>query len=272
MALADLALTFASSERLPITVSAGIAQYPLHGQAVTSPPAAASVTLDEAKASGGDTVRLADARDEAHDGRFDVLEGLVLAIDTKDHYTRRHSEDVARYAAFIGEQLDLDVETRRSLFAPAAARRRQDRHPRRHPAKPGSLTGGVRERQSAASRIGYRHRGPRPLEDPTDAGGPLPPRALGRPRLPRRLAGEDIPLVARILAVADAFAAMTTTRPYRKALSVQEALRRLEDAAGTEPNAQLVRVFLEGLESAANPPLPGDGAPAILWTPQSVVA
>ena len=49
-----------------------------------------------------------------------------------------------------------------------------------------------------------------------------------------RLAGEEIPLIARILAVGDAFSAMTTTRPYRKALDLREALTRLEDAAGTQ--------------------------------------
>ncbi len=47
------------------------------------------------------------------------------------------------------------------------------------------------------------------------------------------LRGEEIPLVARILAVADAFSAMTTSRPYRKALSIKEALTRLVDAAGS---------------------------------------
>ena len=55
-----------------------------------------------------------------------------------------------------------------------------------------------------------------------------------------RLAGEEIPLVARILAVGDAFSAMTTTRPYRKALATDEALRRLEDAAGTQLDERLV--------------------------------
>ena len=55
------------------------------------------------------------------------------------------------------------------------------------------------------------------------------------------LRGTDIPLIARILAVGDAFSAMTTTRPYRKAMSIEEALRRLEDAAGTQLDEDLVR-------------------------------
>ncbi len=72
-----------------------------------------------------------------------------------------------------------------------------------------------------------------------------------------RLIGEEIPLIARILAVGDAFSAMTTTRPYRKALSVEEALRRLGDAAGSQLDPRLVTAFVQGMEHAADPPLPG---------------
>ena len=85
-----------------------------------------------------------------------------------------------------------------------------------------------------------------------------------------RLAAEEIPLVARILAVGDAFSAMTTTRPYRKALDVREAIHRLEDAAGTQLDERLVLAFVQGLETAADPPMPGDDAPARLWTPRAV--
>ena len=72
-----------------------------------------------------------------------------------------------------------------------------------------------------------------------------------------RLAGEDIPLIARILAVGDAFSAMTTTRPYRKALDLREALTRLEDASGTQLDESLVRAFVTGIETAPDAPLPG---------------
>ncbi len=48
-------------------------------------------------------------------GSFDVLQGLVIAVDTKDRYTKRHSEDVARYAVFLAERLGLDDEVRRTI-------------------------------------------------------------------------------------------------------------------------------------------------------------
>ena len=80
------------------------------------------------------------------------------------------------------------------------------------------------------------------------------------------LAGAEIPEIARILAVCDAFSAMTTTRPYRKAVSVEEALTRLEDAAGSQLDERLVIAFVAGIRTVATAPLPGDGRGG-LWTP-----
>ena len=86
------------------------------------------------------------------------------------------------------------------------------------------------------------------------------------------LAGEEIPLVARILAVGDAFSAMTTTRPYRKALSVEEALRRLGDAAGSQLDERLVAAFIEGIEHVADAPRPDTISRIPLWLPAHRVA
>jgi HD-GYP domain-containing protein (c-di-GMP phosphodiesterase class II) len=86
------------------------------------------------------------------------------------------------------------------------------------------------------------------------------------------LEGEGIPLVARILAVCDAFSAMTTTRPYRKALDLREALVRLEDAAGTQLDERIVTTFTTGIETAPDAPLPGTDDGVRLWTPYRRVA
>ena len=273
--LADLSLQFEMSERLPITISAGICTFPINGESVTTLLSTAARTLDEARGSGGDSVRVALAEhvplEEAV--RFDVLEGLIIAVDTKDHYTRRHSEDVARYAGFLAEQLGLDDQARSVLYR---AGRLHDIGkigiPDRILRKPAALTeleyetvkqhvalGDVIVRDLpdlAEIRAGIRHHHER-----WDGKGYL-----------HRLAGEDIPEVARILAVCDAFSAMTTTRPYRKALSIDEALTRLEDAAGTQLDERLVIAFVTGIRTVATAPLPGNDA-GRLWTPNdSVVA
>ncbi|MFI5226280.1 MAG: GGDEF domain-containing protein, partial [Candidatus Limnocylindrales bacterium] len=117
--LADLSLQFGVSERLPVTVSAGICYAPADGDAATELLSVATVTLGEAKASGGDAIRVAESLESlgraAEVTSFDVLQGLVIAVDTKDRYTKRHSEVVARYALFIADQIGLDPDLRRTL-------------------------------------------------------------------------------------------------------------------------------------------------------------
>jgi diguanylate cyclase (GGDEF)-like protein len=272
--LVDQSLRFDETERLPITVSVGIATFPDHGASVTALLASAARVLEEAKASGGDTVRHAADRtedDAATGSSFDVLQGLVIAVDTKDRYTKRHSEDVARYATFIARRIGLSADEVRTL---ATAGLLHDIGKIGIPdgilRKPGSLTDAeyaivkqhvalgdmiVRDLPDIAMvRAGIRHHHER-----WDGQGYLD-----------RLEGEEIPLIARILAVADAFSAMTTTRPYRKALDIREALDRLGEAAGTQLEARLVTAFIEGMEHDADPPLPGEGGS--LWIPGRRVA
>jgi putative nucleotidyltransferase with HDIG domain len=274
LALSDLSLQFEASERLPVTISAGLCTYPLHGSSVTVLLAAASRTLEEAKASGGDAIRVAeaDASDEPDAPAFDVLQGLVHAVDTKDRYTKRHSEDVSRYGVFIAERLGLDAELMESIrMAGLLHDIGKIGIPDPVLRKPGKLTAAEYEivKQHVALgdmivrdlpeielvRAGIRHHHER-----WDGDGYL-----------GRLEGEAIPLIARILAVGDAFSAMTTTRPYRKALDIREALTRLEDAAGSQLDARLVRAFVDGIETAADAPLPGaDVSARSLWTPRRV--
>ena len=273
-ALADLSLQFEATERLPVTVSAGLCTYPEHGSSVTLLLAAAASTLEEAKASGGDTVRVAGAGEtgEMATSGFDVLHGLVLAVDTKDRYTKRHSEDVARYGVFLARRLGLDPDFIGSIHVAGLL------HdvgkigiPDPILRKPGKLTAGEYEIVKQHVALGDMIVRDVPDIEIVRAGiRPHPERWDGDGYLDR-LEGEGIPLIARILAVGDAFSAMTTTRPYRKALDLREALTRLEDAAGTQLDENLVKVFVEGIETAADAPLPGADVPAVaLWTPRQV--
>jgi diguanylate cyclase (GGDEF)-like protein len=267
--LADLSLQFDASERLPITVSAGICSFPINGESMTTLLSNASRTLDEAKASGGDSIRVAEAGtvplEEAV--RFDILEELVIAVDTKDHYTRRHSEDVARYAGFLAAQLGLDDQVRSVVYR---AGRLHDIGkigiPDHILRKPGALT--EAEYESVKQHVALGDLIVRDLPDLDDIRAGIRhhhERWDGKGYL-HGLAGEAIPEVARILAVCDAFSAMTTTRPYRKALSVDVALSRLEDACGSQLDERMVIAFVNGIRTVATAPMPGDDR-TDLWTP-----
>jgi diguanylate cyclase (GGDEF)-like protein len=270
----ELSVQFGESEQLPISISAGISLVPDHADSVTELLSAAAVALGEAKASGGDGACLARTGpgERAATGSFDILHGLVIAVDTKDRYTKRHSEDVARYAVFLTARLGLDDELRSTIHLagllhdvgkigiPDTLLRRPGKLTadefeifKQHVALGDAIVRDVPNVDSVRAGIRFHHE-----------------RWDGRGYLDG-LEGEEIPLIGRLLAVADAFSAMTTTRPYRKALSVDEALKRLGDAAGTQLQEDLVVAFIAGIETAPDAPLPGE-AETRIWRPERRVA
>lgn len=273
--LANVALEFAGTDRLPVTVSAAIATYPQDGAAVTALLARVAVVVAEARASGGDAIRVAGRAqdDQVPASGFDILQGLIFAVDTKDRYTKRHSEDVSRYGVFLAGRLGMEeaeIETIRTagllhdvgkigipdaiLRKPARLTTDEYEVVKRHVALGDAVLQNLEG--DDLIRAGVRHHHER-----WDGRGYL-----------HALAGEDIPLIARILAIGDAFSAMTTTRPYRKALSIREALTRLGDGAGSQFDESLVHAFIRGIEIDPEAPLPGTNATAALWVPGSRVA
>jgi diguanylate cyclase (GGDEF)-like protein len=265
-------LQFDGSERLPLTVSAGVTFFPFHASGVNELLSAATIALSEAKAGGGDRTIIADAwANEPTVARtsFDVLQGLVIAIDNKDRYTRRHSDDVATYALFLASKVDLgDVQlpTLRSagllhdigkIGVPDDILRKPGRLTpyefeivKQHVALGDLIVRGLPDIDQV--RAGVRHHHER-----WDGRGSLD-----------GLEGIRIPLIARVLAVCDAFSAMTTTRPYRKALSVEQALEELRAAAGSQLDPELVAAFVDGIEHDPDAPLPGaDRSGTGIWTP-----
>ena len=270
--LDDTALSFETGDPLPVTISAGVAHYPWHARSVTELLSAATVALGEARIGGGHETRTAGAwEEETRPGRgpFDVLTGLVIAIDTKDRYTKRHSEEVAAYALFLAQQLDLDESV---LEAIRTAGLLHDIGKIGTPddilRKPGRLT--AREQDIVKQHVAL---GDLIVRD-------LPESGLVRAAIRHHherwdgkgylagLSGESIPFIARVLSVADAFSAMTTNRPYRKALGVQDALRRIRDASGTQLDARLAEVFVHAMETAPDAPIPNEGPARVkLWAP-----
>jgi diguanylate cyclase (GGDEF)-like protein/putative nucleotidyltransferase with HDIG domain len=268
--LESVVLETDAGDGLPLTVSIGLGVAPLHGRTPTELLSAVAVTLGEAKSGGGNQLvvsRLSYAElAQERLNTFSVLDGLVRAIDTRDRYTRRHSEDVARYTLFLARHLGLDDEQRLALHHAALLHDvGKIAVPDAILRKPGPLTpeetevmkqhvllGGALVRDLADSAmivdgVRYHH-------EWWDGTG-----------YPEGLAGEEIPLLARIIAVADAFSAMTTSRPYRRALSRNVALARLAGGAGAQFDARLVDVFVLAMETHASPPRPSDARGPHLW-------
>jgi len=265
------------SDPLPVTVSVGIAYFPFHAGSVTELISAATTALAEAKASGGNEVSIADAwtsEPRAPHSTFDVLQGLVLAIDRKDRYTKLHSEDVAAYALFLAARLGLPDEMQESLRIAALLHdvgkigipddilRKPGRLTpyeyeivKQHVALGDLLVRGVPNVEQIREGVRYHH-------ERWDGQGYM----VG-------LAGDNIPLIARILSVADSFSAMTTNRPYRKALPAERALEELRSVAGTQLDPHLVDVFALGIETDPSAPLPGATRSAsLLWKPTARAA
>jgi diguanylate cyclase (GGDEF)-like protein/putative nucleotidyltransferase with HDIG domain len=273
--LRGASVQFDGSEELPITVSAGVAVFPRHADSVTELLSSVAGAVGEARSSGGDVVRVAPLgpEDRSVSGSFDVLSGLVIAVDTKDRYTKRHSEDVARYAVFLARRIGLDEEALEiirlagllhdvgKIGIPDALLRKPGRLEadefdifKQHVALGDAIVRDIPNVERVREGIRFHHE-----------------RWDGRGYLEGR-EGDGIPLIGRVLAVADAFSAMTTTRPYRKALDIQESLKRLGDAAGTQLEERLVASFIEGIETDADAPLPGDDQAGHLWRPLERVA
>lgn len=181
----------------------------------------------------------------------EAVRGLVRAIDAKDPYTARHSEKVAEFATAIARELGLSppaVERIRwtallhdvgkiaipdaILNKPGDLTRQEWSVVKRHPDTSAEIIRGVYQFQDYVPGVRHHHE-----------------RVDGR-GYPDGLSGEAIPQDARIIAVADAFEALTAERAYRPALSEEEALVEIADRAGTqfEPEvvAGLVRVRARG--------------------------
>jgi diguanylate cyclase (GGDEF)-like protein len=256
--LADEAIV-ADGERIPLTLSAATCVVPTDAGSMTEVLAVMAATLGEAKASGGDRcVAASPPGDRQVRVSFDVLQGLVFAIDAKDRYTKRHSEDVAGYGLFLADLLDLaDLDREAIRVAGLLHDVGKIGIPDEILRKPGRLTGDEMEIVRQHVRLGDLIVRDLPNLDVVRAGVRHHHERIDGTGYLDRLAGEEIPLIARILAVGDAFSAMTTSRPYRKALSVEEALRRLGDAAGSQLDERLVTAFVAGIESHPGAPLPG---------------
>lgn len=169
---------------------------------------------------------------------------LVTALDARDHYTAGHSAAVAIYARDIARALSLSDEDQATTHLAGLL------HdigkvglPPGILEKPGPLTTEERRQMEEHSAIGERIL--RNVEDYAEIADYVRhhhERVDGK-GYPDGVRGDSIPLISRVLCVADAYNAMTSGRPYRSAMPTQEARRRLIDSMGTQFDEDVVVAF-----------------------------
>ncbi len=249
--LADLGFTKSDDDRkIPITLSAGIASYPVDAKMHHDLLALADTNLYTAKSTEEGVTRINEQQRQNRalrgEGSFEVLDALVTAVDNKDRYTRKHSEDVTEYALWIAEDLGLSQETMRVVrIAGLLHDVGKIGVPSDVLKKPGRLTPEEFEIIKRHPRLGELIVSAIPGMEPIVDGVRCHHERWDGQGYPDQLAGEDIPFLGRLLAVADAFSAMTTDRPYRKGMSWEVALEQIEQNKGTQFDPHLAEVFMK---------------------------
>jgi diguanylate cyclase (GGDEF)-like protein/putative nucleotidyltransferase with HDIG domain len=241
---------------VPLRLSFGIATYPADGATRHELLDAAEENLQLAKRlEQGVQASTDDMRARQQlisEGNFGVLDALVAAVDNKDRYTRNHSEDVAKYALWMVEELGLSEEFGRiarlgallhdlgKICIPGEILRKPGRLSAdeyeiimRHPLFGVSIAAAVPGSEDILDAVRSHH-------ERWDGTG-----------YPDNLSGEEIPLLGRVIALADAVSAMTTDRPYRKSLSWEEAMEQVRAGAGSQFDPLLVGAFLAAAERHA---------------------
>ncbi len=198
-------------------------------------------------------LRNATAISSAGEIFFDTLKTLALALETKDPYAAGGTERVVNYAAGLATALKLPAEQRRaveiaailhdlgmSTLGPLGADCARPLSTmeraliKMHPVVASDILEQAPALREVAPIVYHHH-------EHFDGGGYVSGRA-----------GDEIPVGARILSVADAYVAMTSDRPYRKALEPKVALKELSDKAGTQFDPDVVAAFVELLGSDSN--------------------
>mgnify|MGYP005838645849 CR=1 FL=1 len=193
--------------------------------------------------------RLIQAATENKELFVNSIRMIATAIDAKDPYTKGHSERVCAYSLAIGKELGLsNVELEeirvsamlhdvgkigiddRVLRKPTALNEDEFSMIKSHPFKGAQIMEPVPQLKKIIPGIKYHH-------ENWSGGG-----------YPDGLKGEDIPLIARIIAISDTFDAMTTDRPYQKAMSPKYAAEKIRSLTSKRFDPKIVEAFLKAFE------------------------
>jgi putative nucleotidyltransferase with HDIG domain len=190
------------------------------------------------------TNRLAAANDQLRRASLSFATALVATLDARDQYTAGHSAAVAIYARDIAQRMGLFDEHQELVHLCGLV---HDIGKIGLPAglleKPGPLTLDERRQMEQHSEIGERIL--RNVDDYSEIADVVRSHheRIDGMGYPDGIQGDEIPLLARIIGVADAYDAMTSDRPYREALPSRVARMRLAQAVGTQFDTAVVAAF-----------------------------
>ena len=255
------------TDHIPITASLGLATWPADGIGLNEVIAAADAALYRAKREGGNQSHFASgtllplenpavsSADTEDSETMSAIYALAATVDTKNHYTYSHWQKVKEYVVLLAEALKLEppeiskLETcallhdigkvgisDKILNKEGKLTAEEWEVIKTHPQVGVNIVGHARQLAPCLAGILHHH-------ERYDGNG-----------YPEGLKGEEIPLEARILAMADAFAAMTSVRSYSDALSIEEALVEIKREAGKQFDPRLVEVLCSVIETTTITP------------------
>ncbi|MDI6736040.1 MAG: PocR ligand-binding domain-containing protein [bacterium] len=183
------------------------------------------------------------------EGIISITQSLAETIEAKDSYTRGHCEKVAHYAVIIADRLGLSTTKQRQIYLaglfhdigkigvsenillkPGALTLEEFNDMKKHPSISVKILSPIDFPGEILSTV-YQH------HERIDGKG-----------YPYGIVGKDITLDARIIEIADSYDAMTSDRPYRKALSKSNAIIELKRCAGMQFDPEIVDIFIKILE------------------------
>jgi len=249
-----------------ISISVGIANCPIDARDKDGMIEMADKALYFAKQNGRNRVRLhgdmlkADLEKNQfslkailRDSKLSGIRTIGLAIDAKTPFTFGHTDQVVRLAMNFAKFLKLDPEEVESLRVASLLHNIGLMNtPENVLNKPGPLTLEERKIIQAHPMLAEML-----LQDAPRLDGVLPAILYHHERwdgngYPKGLRGEDIPFLARVLAIAEAYHAMISTRPYRRRMAGHEALEELHQCAGKQFDPQLVQSFVQALDKGGD--------------------
>jgi diguanylate cyclase (GGDEF)-like protein/putative nucleotidyltransferase with HDIG domain len=244
---------------IAVTCSIGLACYPTDGVIAGELVTVADTALYFAKRTGGNRVYISskilsepleDAGVYARRNGLSAIYALVSAVEAKDPYTYGHSKRVNSYAVALAEAIGLSPEEVSRVSTAALLHdigkigvsdkvlnkkgklTKEDWEAiKSHPRLGATIVGNVPNLVPCVSSILHHH-------ERWDGAG-----------YPDGLKGEQIPIEARILAIADSFEAMSAARPYRLALCGEKVLKELRRGAGTQFDPKLAEIFIGIIEA-----------------------